>query len=269
MDGSAPTAPPGPDNITATPLPASRHVATGHEQRTGAAREATPDIDDEPDPDFELAPVYRPARDTNLGLELLGGTVETSAPWGYSPPRPRRHGAQERRGPEEPRTSPRLRRPWLTLPALVLVALATAFFAWVAAEPFWLAVGHGHQGTVAVERDAGEGLAHSCRGRFVAADEAFEVARVSITGLPDAQCATGTSIAATMVSPRGRQAYTAGDEGLTLRWGLGFALVGVCALLTMWISGATRFAGRRRAAAVGLSLGAPLLLSVGIVAATF
>lgn len=248
----------GPDVITATPTP-------GDALLLGDAPPAPEDVENEPDPDFEFAPVYRPARDANVGVDLFDGPFPTA----YPTPRPRQRGAGPRRGPEAPRRPRQLRRPWLTLPALVLLALATSFFAWVAAEPFWLAMGHGHPGTVAVERDQGEGLAHRCRGRFVAAGEAFEVARVSITGLPDARCATGTSVPATMVSPRGRQAYTAGEDGLGLRWGLGFGLVGVCALLTVWVSGATRFTGRRRVAAVGLAVAAPLLLSVGIVAATF
>ena len=47
------------------------------------------------------------------------------------------------RGAGAPSRTPPPPRPLPGLAALVLLSLVAAFFAWVSAEPFWLAVGHG------------------------------------------------------------------------------------------------------------------------------
>src|SRR5690606_1799116 len=44
------------------------------------------------------------------------------------------------------------RRPLLAFPAMIALGLLTAFFAWQAAEPLWLAMGRGVEGTATVTR---------------------------------------------------------------------------------------------------------------------
>jgi hypothetical protein len=161
------------------------------------------------------------------------------------------------------------RRPWLVLPAVVLLALMAAFFAWVSAEPFWLAVGHGDTGTATVIKTRHGALDKRCLGNFSAADGRFRAHAVPVTGVERSRCAVGTAIDARMVSPGGREAYAGNTSGLTARWGFGLLLVLACALLIVRVSGAARFAGRERLAAVTMTFCGPLAIAVGILAAAF
>jgi hypothetical protein len=177
-----------------------------------------------------------------------------------SAPSPVRRPARRRR-----RRLPR--RPWFALPALVILAFATTFFAWVSAEPFWLAVGHGSTGTATVV--AGGGPAEGCRAFFIAGDGSFVASDVDLRGLGPAECTDGAEVTAQMVSVRAEQAYAITGSGLHLRWLTGLGLVLLCALAIVWLTGAARFAGWRRGVAVGLSLGGPAALTIAMLTAAF
>ena len=73
-----------------------------------------------------------------------------------------------------------------------------------------------------------------------------------------------------MVRSGDRIAYAGSTDGLHVRWGVGLGLVLVCGALIAWITGARRLLGRTvRTGAVLLSFAGPLLLFVGMLAATF
>ena len=162
------------------------------------------------------------------------------------------------------------RRPWLALPALVLLAFAAAFFAWVSADPFWIAVGHGERGTatvIAATRNAAG--AAQCQASFIADGDAFAVSKVALTGVGDTACTAGNRLPAQMVSAQATRAYTLDGPSLSLRWATGLGLVILCALTILWVTGATRFTGWRRTTSVALSLGGPLLVTAGILFVAF
>jgi hypothetical protein len=168
-----------------------------------------------------------------------------------------------------PARSPRRAGPALT--ALVALSLLAAFFGWVSAEPFWLAVGHGSAGTATVDRCTGSGVAQRCVGRFAEADGRFVTARVTLLGVTDAERHAGAAVGARMVGSGSDRAYVRTDGlGLHLRWGLGLALVLLCGAGIAWATGATRLENplaRRRA--VLASLAGPLLLALGFLAAAW
>jgi len=178
--------------------------------------------------------------------------------------------AQRRPVVSPPRRPPRRRRrrlprrPWFALPALVVLGLATTFFAWVSAEPFWLAVGHGRSGTATVVASA-----QGCRGFFLADDGSFIASDVDLRGLGPAECTRGAKVPAHMVSDRAEQAYATTALGLHLRWLAGLGLVLLCGLAITWLTGAARFAGWRRGVAVGLSLGGPAAMTIAMLTAAF
>jgi len=190
---------------------------------------------------------------------------------------PRARPARPPRPPRNPM------RPWLAMPALVLLALATSFFAWVSAEPFWLAVGHGARGVATIlptetttvdpadpadPADLGW-RTRACRATFIAEGGAFIVSRVVLAGVTGPACTAGTRLPAQMVSADGERAYPIERGDLTLRWSVGLLLIVLCGLGIMLVTGALRFAGWRRVTTTALSLGAPLLVTFGILAATF
>ena len=162
------------------------------------------------------------------------------------------------------------RRPATGLIALLVFALLATFFAWVSAEPLWLAVGHGDKGTATVTECTGNGVSQRCLGEFTAAGGAFTAERVRLLGVGD-QDGAGTTVAAKMVGSDSGRAYVDAASGvLHMRWGLGMALVVLCGLGIVWATGALRLEdsrSRRRAALAGLA--APLLVAIAFLAATF
>jgi hypothetical protein len=168
-------------------------------------------------------------------------------------------GVAPRRRPRPPR------RPATGLLGLVALALVAAFFGWVSAEPFWLAVGHGEHGTATVARCTGDGVTQRCAGQFRAAGNDYAVADVTLLGVQPGRRSPGAVSPARMVSPASRQAYV-GEAGLLvqLRWVLGFVLVLICGLGIAGLTGARRLeTARARRGALIMSLTGPLLLLAG------
>jgi hypothetical protein len=151
--------------------------------------------------------------------------------------------------------------PTFGLPMLVVLALVSAFFAWVSAEPFWLALGHGDRGTLTVTHCVGEGLAARCEGEFTATG--FSVGKVELAGADNTEHSTGDRLPARMVSNDSRIAYVGDVGGLHLRWAIGFGFLLLCGAGIMWATGALRLRGPNRGIAIALSFGGPLILLLG------
>lgn len=155
--------------------------------------------------------------------------------------------------------------------SLVALSLVAAFFAWVSAEPFWLAVGHGDQGYAITTRCTGDGVTQRCVGRFAAADGQFSITQVRLLGVEGQARQPGAITPARMVSPDSPQAYLGGTGPLLqLRWLLGFTLVLLCGYAISGVTRARRLeTSRARRTAVLLSLAGPLALLAGFLAAAY
>jgi hypothetical protein len=195
------------------------------------------------------------------------------AAWPISEPR---DGLTTSPGPDEAlRGKPpahRSRAPHRTVPGLIsLIALGliAAFFAWVSAEPFWLAVGHGEPGAATVSQCTGSGVTQRCSGSFAAAG--FTVPRVTLLGVDATVRDAAGPAPARMVGPGSRHAYVGASGPLIhLRWTLGFVLVLLCGYGIAALTGARRLETRpARRAAILVSLAGPFLLLVGFLAAGY
>lgn len=154
----------------------------------------------------------------------------------------------------------------LALPLVTLLALLSAFFGWVTAEPLWLAVGHGESGTATVTRCVGDGMTRRCQADFHS--RGFAVTRISLLGVTDAAAEPGRTVTAEMVNARSQRAYAGG--AFIFRWLPGLLLVLLCGLAIALATGVSRLPGRReRWAALWISLAAPLLVTIGFLAAAF
>lgn len=207
---------------------------------------------EDPDHDQFRVPVQDVPRERWIPAELHGG----GAPWtGPVPARP----VRAQRSP---------RRLAVALPLMLVLGLLAAFFSWVSSEPLWLAVGHGTAGTATVTRCIGDGISQRCRGEFVARDAAFTAADITLMG--GADTTAGQTLNARMVGANSHRAYAGGLGTMHLRWLIGLVLVLLCGLGIVLTSGALRLPDRgERLAAIGTSFGAPLLIAVGFLAATF
>ncbi|GAA3335914.1 hypothetical protein GCM10020358_06060 [Amorphoplanes nipponensis] len=204
---------------------------------------------------LETSPFWKAEEERRAGSALAAETRELTAPV-------RRRA--RRRAPEP-------RRPAAGLLGLLALGLIAAFFAWVSAEPFWLAVGHGDRGSATVARCTGSGVTQRCTGRFIAADGGYQVDRLALFGVEAGQRAPGTSSPARMVSSQSRQAYV-GSTGVLvhLRWALSFILVLLCGLGIAVLTGARRLETvRARRGALLLSLAGPLALLAGFLTVTY
>ncbi|WP_225853818.1 hypothetical protein [Micromonospora sp. AMSO31t] len=170
----------------------------------------------------------------------------------------RRSAARRDRRPARPPD------PVTGLSVLLSLSLLAAFFAWVSAGPFWLAVGHGTSGTAVITDCSGGGLTQRCRGLFLADGERFLAHGVRVSGVPADRSATGSVLPARMTGPAAGTAYADAGAGRHLRWLLGLLLVAGCAAgIARW-TGATRLPDpRHRRWAVGVALAGPLLITVG------
>jgi len=166
--------------------------------------------------------------------------------------RPRRH----RKAP---------RRPAFGLPALLVFALAAAFFAWVSATPLLLTAGHGKRGVATVATCSVHGIDRSC-AEFVAADRSFSAA-VTLLGPASTHASAGQKLDAQMVSRGSSLAYAGNNTDLLLHWIPGVVLLVLCGFGIAWATGALRLTGRRtRSLALLGSFGGPILLLAGMLA---
>ncbi|TWG25872.1 hypothetical protein [Actinoplanes teichomyceticus] len=183
-----------------------------------------------------------------------------------------RIAAEERAGRRPGRRRrPAAAHPVTAMAALIGLSLLAAFFAWVSAEPFWLAAGHGDTGYATTTRCQGSGLTQRCTGRFTAADGRFTAGPVTLLGVSGGARRPGAVSGARMVGPHSSQAYAAPPATLLhLRWVLGFLLVLICGYGIAGATGARRLESprARRCALLG-SLAGPLLLLAGFLAAAY
>lgn len=208
-----------------------------------------PPTADEPASPPQSKPTHIPAARENIGVVALADR-RNRPPKAPAPPR------FVRKAP---------RGPAVGFTALLLFGLLSAFFAWVTAEPFWLAVRHAEPGTATVTACSGSGLSRRCTGEFASADGGFRRSGIPIMGAaPD----PGGAAPARMTSSRAARAYL--GTGASPRAGLGIGLLVLCGLLIAWSTGTLRLpSGRTRFLAFTGCLVAPLLLFGGMLAATF
>jgi hypothetical protein len=149
------------------------------------------------------------------------------------------------------------------LPILLVLALASAFFGWVSAEPLWLAVGHSQEGTATVTSCSGG----RCVASFAKPDGSFANG-IRLFGVARTEQRAGAMLPARMTSSRSHTAYA--GHGFAARAGVGMAILLVCGLGIAWATGARRLASRRnRFAALAISVLAPFGLFAGLLAATW
>ncbi|MEU1642820.1 hypothetical protein [Micromonospora zamorensis] len=153
------------------------------------------------------------------------------------------------------------------LAALVTLSLVAAFFAWVSAGPFWLAVGHARVGTVVLDGCTGDGLTQRCRGTFTADDGRFIAHGVRVSGVPAGENASGTPVPARMTGPDAGTAYADTGVGRHLLWLPGLLVVLACTAGIVRWTGSARLPGRRhRRWAVTAAVAGPVLITVGFLA---
>ncbi|MGV9211178.1 hypothetical protein ACTFTM_04865 [Micromonospora sp. RB23] len=183
-------------------------------------------------------------------------------------PAPRsRAQATDRRGAARTTALP---DPLSGLTVLVLLSLVIAFFAWVSAAPFWLAVGHGRDGTVVIDTCTGAGLTQRCRGIFTADEGRFLAHGVRVSGVPAGGGAPGAAHRARMTGPDGGTAYADTGASRHLRWLPGLVVVLGCAAGIVRWTGSARLPGRRhRRWAVAAALAGPSLITLGFLAAAW
>ncbi|MFG3638771.1 hypothetical protein ACGF3C_00690 [Micromonospora sp. NPDC047762] len=156
------------------------------------------------------------------------------------------------------------------LAALVVLSLVAAFFAWVSAGPFWLAVGHARTGTVVIDGCSGDGLTLRCRGIFTAEDGRFITHGVRVSGVPAEGSTAGTALPARMTGPGSGTAYADVGVGRHLRWLPGLLVVLACAAGIVRLTGSARLPGRRhRRWAVAAAVAGPTLITVGFLIAAW
>jgi hypothetical protein len=239
-------------------------IRTAPPVRPPARREPAPAVTAPPQPVRRRGrrtpvPVQAPAHGDVVG-DLWDGDADR-VPGSLAPAR-RRQPVPTRR-PHSHRKAPR--RPAFGLPALLVFALAAAFFAWVSATPLLLTVGHGSRGVATVGTCSVHGIGRNC-AEFVAADRSFSAA-VTLLGPASANASAGAKLDAQMVSRGSNLAYAGNSTDLLLHWIPGVVLLILCGFGIAWATGALRLAGRRtRSLALLGSFGGPILLFAGMLA---
>jgi hypothetical protein len=200
-----------------------------------------------------VKPAWDDESEDDTGLGRLGLVTITGRRPMRPPPAPARPGRRPSSGSAG------------GLIALVLLALLAGFFAWVTAEPLWLALNHSTSGTVTVTKCVDRDLSRRCAGLFTSADGRFTRASVPVMG--DGPV-VGTAEPAKMTSARGQRAYVDVDAGS--RAATGVALLLLCGLAIVRATGVRRLPGRRaRLATTLVSVAGPLTLLGAMLALTY
>lgn len=244
-------------------------AGSGGSGRTLATR--PPDAPVGPDSGTDIDPPAAPDDEEDFWLPI------EEVHWDGTPlaPTPRRWFGRFRRSPAEPgqRRPPRppkpQRHPAVGLAGSIALTLVASFFAWVSAEPMWLAFGHGQRGAATVTACTGSGLGQQCRGEFAPADGSYTAWDIRLAGIGADERAAGSRVPARMVGPHGSTAYAGTGTGpLHLRWSLGLVMILLCGAGIGWASGALRLPDRRsRRGASLLSLAGPLLIAAAFLVA--
>jgi hypothetical protein len=196
------------------------------------------------------------ARVDETGTDLLPGFDQS-----HVAPARRSRGDNRRAGLR------RTRRPIVGLTALVIFGLVAVFFGWVSADPFWLAVGKGTQGTATVTH-CDSGSAGQCVGKFTS--PRFSADGVALSGVSSAHREAGAAVPARMLANDRDRAYAGPAWALHLRWALGLGVVLLCGVALAVATGARFLRPLGRGAALGgrlLALAGPLLLFAGMLGA--
>jgi hypothetical protein len=252
---------PEPDRNRPT-VPLERGAVPG--QPSGTARQDRASAADVKRSRMENSPFWLSEEERAVADGPPSPEVRDRQPLVASPAESRR-GVPQRRRPRRPRPA----APGLF--GLIALGLIAAFFSWVSAEPFWLAVGHGDHGVATVARCTGSGVTQRCAGSFAAADGSYSVETVTLLGVSAAGRHPGAVAPARMVSPQSQQAYVGGTGTLVqLRWLLGFVLVLLCGLGIAALTGTRQLETiRARRGALLMSLAGPVLLLAGFLFATY
>lgn len=180
---------------------------------------------------------------------------------GLAPRPPARAKAPQRKLP---------RKPAVALTAMVLFGLLSGFFAWISAEPFWLAVGHSQAGVAVVTECTGAGTTRRCYASFTDRNGLVISTRATLVGAKRKQLEPASTLTARMVGENGRIAYAGTDRGLRARGLVGLLALLVCGALLAWLSGAGRLPTRaNRTVAYLISMVGPLLLFAGMCVVTW
>jgi hypothetical protein len=219
----------------------AEHVASpGDAAEPGArpAGEAPAPLGEPPLSDQGLAGLAPPGAVTWAGDVVPSADELARLAAATAPPKPPRRA--RRRYPNA------TRRPIVGLTALILTALVAAFFGWASAEPFWLAMGRGAEGTVTVTSCRQSGLDERCVGDFVASGKRFTADAVRLSGVPNGDRKEGASFRARMLDSDSSWAYAGPASALHLRWELGVLVVVLCGILVGLVTGVRRLrtAGR-------------------------
>lgn len=168
-----------------------------------------------------------------------------------APKRVRRHGT---------------RGPALGLTATIALTLAAAFFGWVSAQPFWLAVGLGHTGTATIascDRD----LDSRCIGSFIADDGKFVTQTVRLSGVPDKLRRPDASMTARILHEDSEWAYVG---SLGMRWKIGVLAALLCCGMVPVATGVRRMRNTSRGGRATLwvlGVVGPMIVTIGVMAA--
>ncbi|MEH1100414.1 hypothetical protein [Micromonospora sp. CPCC 205561] len=186
------------------------------------------------------------------------------------PPHERQRSPRDGAARRRTRRAPHPPDPLPGLAVLLALSLVAAFFAWVSAGPFWLAVGHATRGTVVIGDCTGGGLTQRCRGDFTAAGEPWIAHGVRVGGVAAERARTGAALPARMTGPEGGTAYADAGPAGHLRWLLGLlAVLGCGAGIARW-TGSNRLTDpRARRWAVAGSLAGPLVITAGFLVAAW
>ncbi|HZE38219.1 MAG TPA: hypothetical protein VE172_05350 [Stackebrandtia sp.] len=207
------------------------------------------------------------------GLEIVGAPappprppeVEETREHALEPIREMWRGAESRTAPAPPPavvappSEPDEPRSLLVaLPGLIILAALAAFFAWTGAEATVMAAGHSSDGVIVVHECAG-GAAPRCVGTFQPPGHAEPLPGLRVIGDETAKH-PHAAVPARIASSHAATAYVGGTGGLWWRAGLGLVALLACGFGIAAVTGAWRWRGRARSAAVLSSLAAPLAL---------